>query len=395
VGFLFKATSINVARAIYALNWFDIAPGLTYIAGDLNLRIVQLGIATTFFYVGLAPFQLIGGAIASRIGSRKVAFIGLILLGIGAILSGASNNLLELSLSRFVAGWGSAFFFSPGLSILRDLSPPEAYPVQVGIYNGVFGLGAGAGAFGWVFVDKAIGWRLGLAVGGILMIAVAIENFIVLRGMKEHKAESMGFSRKMFTIIRNKFLWFLAIGTLAATFVETIGGQFLVYFGENYLRIGSFNSGLVDGVFLMIGFLGGLIGGHLLSSPRIRRPFTYTTLIISSIAFILIPHTLDVAELVLAAGVAGFTVQSGFSALYVLSMHYVKERSMVPFALSFVNFIGIAVGSVSPFFFTLITDRIGPDYGWLILGVLGIALVPVLLLAKPVQESQEIMEVPG
>ena len=105
MGYLFKATSINVARAIYALNWFDIAPGLTYISGDLNLRIVQLGIATTFFYVGLAPFQLIGGAIASRIGSRKVAVIGLILLGIGAILSGASNNLLELSLSRFVAGW--------------------------------------------------------------------------------------------------------------------------------------------------------------------------------------------------------------------------------------------------------------------------------------------------
>ncbi|MGC8617730.1 MAG: MFS transporter [Thermoplasmata archaeon] len=388
MGYLFKASSINLARAIYALNWFDIAPGLTYIANDLNLRIVQLGIATTFFYVGLALFQLIGGAIASRIGSRKIAFVGLILLGIGAVLSGASNNLIELSLSRFVAGWGSAFFFSPGLSILRDLSPPEAYPQQVGIYNGVFGLGAGAGAFGWVFVDKAIGWRLGLAVGGILMLAIAIENFIVLRGLEEHKAESIGFSKKLFTIVRNKFLWFWAVGTLAATFVETIGGQFLVYFGENYLNVGSFYSGLVDGVFLMIGLLGGFIGGYLLSKTRVRRPFTYLALIVTSIAFILIPHSLNVAELVLLAGVAGFTVQSGYSALYILSMHYVKERSMIPFALSFVNFIGIAVGSISPYFFTLLTDRIGPDYGWLILGLVGIALIPILLLAKPVPELE-------
>ncbi len=386
MGYLFKATSINIARAIYALNWFDIAPGLTYIASDLNLKIVQLGIITTFFYVGLAPFQLIGGAIASRIGSRKVAFVGLLLLGIGAVLSGLSNNLIELSLSRFLAGWGSAFFFSPGLSILRDISPPGAYPQQVGIYNGVFGLGAGAGAFGWVFVDKAVGWRLGLAIGGVLMLAAATENFVALRGMVEHKAESEGFNRKMFTIVRNKFLWFLAIGTLAATFVETIGGQFLVYFGENYLRVGSFYSGLVDGVFLTIGFLGGFVGGYLLSKSRIRRPFTYATLVVSSIAFILIPHSVNVAILVLVAGVGGFTVQSGFSALYVLSMHYVSDRSMVPFALSFVNFIGIAVGSVSPFIFTLLTDRLGPDYGWLILGLIGIALVPILFLARPVPE---------
>ncbi len=382
MGYLFKATSINFARAIYALNWFDIAPGLTYISKDLGLQVVQLGIVTTFFYVGLAPFQLIGGALASRIGSKRVAFIGLLLLGLGAIASGFSHNLVELSFSRFLAGWGSAFFFSPGLSILRDISPVESYPLQVGIYNGVFGLGAGAGAFGWVFVDRAIGWQLGLMVGGVLVIAVAIENLFALRGVEEHKAESIGFRKKMYTVVRNKYLWLLAIGTLAATFVETIGGQFLVYFGENYLKITSIYSGFIDGLFLTIGFLGGVVGGYFLSKSAIRRPFTYTTLVVSSIAFILIPFSGSLIVLTIIVAICGFSVQSGFSALYVLSLPYVRDKSMVPFALSFVNFIGIAVGSVSPFVFTLITDRIGPDFGWVILGILGIALVPILFLTK-------------
>jgi MFS family permease len=382
VGYLFKATSINVARAVYALNWFDIAPGLTYISKDLGLQVVQLGIVTTFFYVGLAPFQLIGGALASRIGSRRVAFIGLLLLGLGAIASGFSHNLAELSFSRFVAGWGSAFFFSPGLSILRDISPVESYPLQVGIYNGVFGLGAGVGAFGWVFIDKVIGWQLGLVIGGVLVISIAIENAIALRGVKEHKAESIGFKEKMITVVRNKYLWFTAIGTLAATFVETIGGQFLVYFGENYLRIASVYSGFIDGLFLTIGFLGGVVGGYFLSKVHIRRPYTYVTLVVSSIFFILIPFSGNLVILTLIVAVCGFSVQSGFSALYVLSLLYVRDKAMVPFALSFVNFIGIAVGSVSPFFFTLLTDRIGPDFGWIILGILGIAFVPILLLAK-------------
>jgi hypothetical protein len=55
---------------------------------------------------------------------------------------------------------------------------------------------------------------------------------------------------------------------------------------------------------------------------------------------------------------------------------------MVPFALSFVNFIGIAIGSVSPIAFTLFTDRIGYAYGWIILGAVGMALIPLLFFVK-------------
>ena len=29
MGYRLKATSVHVARALYALNWFDVAPGLT------------------------------------------------------------------------------------------------------------------------------------------------------------------------------------------------------------------------------------------------------------------------------------------------------------------------------------------------------------------------------
>ncbi len=386
MGYLFKASSINLARAIYALNWFDIAPGLSYISTDLGLKIVQLGIATTFFYVGLAPFQLVGGALASRIGSRKVAFIGLVMLGLGAIASGFSKNLLDLSASRFIAGWGSAFFFSPGLAILRDISPPDSYPLQVGIYNGVFGLGAGIGALGWVFVDKAIGWQLGLIAGGLLIIAVAMENFIVLRGDEEAKAESIGLSSKIFTIVRNKYLWFIAIGTLAATFVETIGGQFLVLFGEKYMGINRIDSGFIDGLFLMIGFLGGVVGGHLLSKAKIRMPFVYTILIVASITFMAVPFARNLVLLTAIVAVCGFSVQSGFSALYVLAVPRIKDNAMIPFALSFVNFIGIAVGSVSPFAFTLIVNGIGPAYGWIILGIVGMLLIPFLFLSTRNEE---------
>ncbi|MEM4056984.1 MAG: MFS transporter, partial [Thermoplasmatales archaeon] len=62
MGYSLKTYSVIISRALYALNWFDIAPGLVYISSDLNLRVVDLGIITTFFYLGLAIFQLVGGA---------------------------------------------------------------------------------------------------------------------------------------------------------------------------------------------------------------------------------------------------------------------------------------------------------------------------------------------
>lgn len=382
MGYLFKATSINVARAIYAINWFDIAPGLTYISKDLGLKLIQLGIATSFFYVGLAAFQMIGGALASRMGAKKVAFIGLLLLGLGGIFSGLSLSLPDLVAARFIAGSGSALFFSPGLSILRDISPPESYGLQVGIYNGAFSLGGGIGAFGWVFLDKAVGWQMGLIIGGLLVIAISIENFIVLRGSREEKVERSGFGRKMLSIVRNKFLWILSIATIISTFAETIGGQFLVYYGENFLGMTASQSGFVDGVFLTIGFAGGLLGGHFLSNVRRRRRFSYIVLIVIGISFMLIPLGRNFVALTVLAGVAGFSVVSGFSILYVLAVPYVKDKGMVPFALSFVNFIGIAIGSVSPIAFTLFTDRIGYAYGWVILGAVGMALIPLLFFVK-------------
>jgi len=52
-----RAISVNVARAVYALNWFDITPGLIFISQDLDLKLVYLGVATTAFYIGLATLS--------------------------------------------------------------------------------------------------------------------------------------------------------------------------------------------------------------------------------------------------------------------------------------------------------------------------------------------------
>lgn len=382
LGYRISSASINTARAIYALNWFDIAPGLTYIAKTLSLRILDLGIMTTSFYVGLAMFQMVGGVLASRYGPKMVAFIGITILGAAGILSGLSTNLLELVLFRYVAGAGSALFFSPGLSLLRHISPPESFGFQVGIYNGAFNLGGGIGAFGWVFVDSVVGWRLSLIIGGLLAIGIALENLVVLRGLKEPKVGTSGFGRRLSSIIKNKYLWIVATGTIVVIFSETIIGQFIIYFSENNLRMTASEAGFIDGLFLIIGFVGGVIGGHIFSTTKHRMAYTYFVLGITGFMFIMIAFARNFVVLTIIIGILGLVTVSGFSILYTIAAEIVEDKAMVSFSLSFVNFIQLVIGSISPFVFADIAYYMNYTYAWAILGIFGLLMIPLLISSR-------------
>ena len=119
MGYRIQATSINVARAVYALNWFNIAPGLKYIASDFQFQIIQLGIITTAFYIGLSTFQMVGGLLSGRIGNKNTAVLGITILGVSVIATGLSGNLPELFVSRLFAGMDRRFFSLPPLACLQ------------------------------------------------------------------------------------------------------------------------------------------------------------------------------------------------------------------------------------------------------------------------------------
>ncbi|MCL5874537.1 MAG: MFS transporter [Candidatus Thermoplasmatota archaeon] len=381
MGYALKAGSVVFARAIYALNWLDIAPGLVLISESLNLKLIDLGIVTTSFFLGLTVFQLLGGGLASRIGSRKVAFIGLILLGIGGIASGFSFNLDSLIISRFTAGIGSAFFFSPGLILLKEVSPPESYGFQVGMYEAAFSLGGGIGAFGWVFVNQLVGWRIGLVIGGVLSVGIALENYIILMDIGDERNLGAEFGKRILEILKSKILWLLPIATISGIVTENIVGQFIVYYGEKYLLLSITESGLVDGLYFAFGVFGGVVGGYFLKNTRIRLRFSYLVFILTGVLFIAIPFLKNFIALSIDVAVLGFISISIFSILYLLAVENSRDKSMASFSLSFVNFIQMAIGSVSPVVFTFLTYRLGYEYGWIILGVVGLLVVPLITLS--------------
>ncbi len=375
-----QTASINTSRALYALNWFNIAPGLSYIAHDFNIQIVQLGEMTTAFYVGLAVFQMAGGLLASRIGNRNTAIFGIMLLGASVIFTGLSQSLAEIVASRFFAGVGSAFFFSPALGLVSEIVPYEKYAFHVGLFNGSFNLGAGMGVIGWSFLDSAYGWRAPLIMAGAFLIAVSVENMIVLRNVNS-RPSNLDIGRRAFKVFKNREIWIFSIVAISAILSETIVGNLFVYYAEQYLRYGSTEASSIGSIFLLVGFAGGILGGYVFGRTKRKFLAFLSVSLIVALLTLMIPLSGSYYYLLALMTFLGIFTVNGFSMLYSLIVLRTTDRGMISFSLSIVNFIQNIIGSTTPFFFGLISHYYGYPISWETLGVIGIActflIIPV------------------
>lgn len=372
MGYRVQATSINASRAVYALNWFNIAPGLKYIASDLDLQIVQLGIITTAFYIGLAAFQMVGGLLASRIGNRNTSVLGLTVLASSVIATGLAMNLAELFIFRLLAGIGSAMFFSPALGLLADIVPRESYSFYVGLFNGSFNLGGGLGIIGWNFLDQAFGWRLPLFFAGGVMLFLAIENMVVLWNYKPDPANRLHIFRRARDVLKKPLIWILPIIALSGVLSETILGQLFVYYAETSLHFSENLASSLGTIYLIIGFLGGALGGYIFGTVRKRfTVFLLSTVVLSALTVVL-AFASNYYILLLLVMILGLLTVNTLSMLYTLIVERAEDRGMVSFSLGFVNFVQNLIGAFSPTAFSVIAFYRGYTTSWVTIGAIGL-----------------------
>ncbi|KAA8923170.1 MFS transporter [Thermoplasma sp.] len=367
-----RAYSIIFARSLYALNWFDIAPALKYISVDLNINVIEIGLVTTSFYIGLALFQLVGGSLAHRIGNLVVSITGLTILGVSGILSGLSRNFIELATFRFTAGAGSALFFSPALGIISDIVPVDRYGSYVSIYNGAFSFGAGTGIFAFGYLDTVSGWRLSLVIGGLLLLIADAAMFLMIR--KENTRVRRPMS-ELIAAAKKAAIWILPVLTVGSAISETIMGQLFVYYLEEYRHFSAITASAAGSFFLFVGLPGGFISAYIIRRYSKRVQVT-SLLAVMGIIFFLVPFEGNIVEILIT--LFAFSVLSiyGFSYLYMEAS--IINRSAVSFSLSIVNFVQMMISSAIPYLYTYAIYSISVNVGWYLLGI--ISLVPALFL---------------
>lgn len=388
MGYRIQAGSINASRAVYALNWFNIAPGLKYISSDLNLQIVQLGIITTAFYIGLSTFQMVGGLLASRIGNRNTSVLGLTILGVSVIATGLSMNLVQLFMFRLLAGVGSAMFFSPALGLLADIVPRKSYSFYVGLFNGSFNLGGGMGIIGWNFLDQAFGWRLPLFFAGGIMLFLAAENLAVLWGYRPDPANRMNIFRRAKDVLRKPMIWILPVIALAGILTETVLGQLFVYYAETSLHFSENLASSLGTIYLVVGFFGGALGGYIFGTARKRITMFLSSTVILSLLTVLLAFISDYYLLLVLVILLGLLTVNSLSMLYTLVVERAEDRGMVSFSLAFVNFVQNIIGAFSPTVFSVIAFYQGYTTSWVTIGAIGLGCALLGLTLKSELRSE-------
>src|SRR5712664_1266234 len=99
------------------------------------------------------------GKLSDIYGRKRFFLAGLLVFIAGSMLSGASENILELIAFRALQGLGSGAFFTVGLAIVGASVKPEQRSRVLGITGSVFGLGAIMGPTVGSYLVQTVGWR--------------------------------------------------------------------------------------------------------------------------------------------------------------------------------------------------------------------------------------------
>jgi EmrB/QacA subfamily drug resistance transporter len=113
--------------------------------GGLGASQSQLEWAINSYTLVFAGLLFTFGVIGDRIGRKRMLMIGLVLFGIGSLLSAYSGNPGELIAARAAMGLGGAAVMPQTLSIISNVFEPRERAKAIGIWASAVGIGVAIG----------------------------------------------------------------------------------------------------------------------------------------------------------------------------------------------------------------------------------------------------------
>ncbi|MEU3861606.1 MFS transporter [Streptomyces sp. NPDC028722] len=145
------------------------------ISKDLDTSVQGVQVAITVFLLVMAALMIPGGKLTDRYGRKRCFVVGLLVYGVGALLSAVSPGLGVLILGNSVLeGVGTALLIPP-VYILTTLLYPDltSRARAFGIIMALGGIGAAAGPLIGGLITTGISWRAAF-VFQALVIAVIV-----------------------------------------------------------------------------------------------------------------------------------------------------------------------------------------------------------------------------
>lgn len=118
---------------------------LPTIVRDLDASNSQLQWMVDSYTLVFAGLLLTAGSLGDRFGRRGALQVGMVVFGLGSVLSAFADTPNQLIVTRGVMGIGGAFIMPATLSIITNVFPPEERGRAIGLWAAIAGV---AGALG-------------------------------------------------------------------------------------------------------------------------------------------------------------------------------------------------------------------------------------------------------
>jgi MFS family permease len=143
---------------------------------DLDTTVQGIQIAITIFLLVMAALMIPGGKLTDKYGRKRLFMLGLIVYGVGAVLSALSPGLGMLIIGNSILeGVGTAMLIPP-VYILTTLLFTElsSRARAFGVISAMGGVGAAAGPLIGGLIASAISWRAAFIFQALIIVLIVL-----------------------------------------------------------------------------------------------------------------------------------------------------------------------------------------------------------------------------
>ncbi|OMJ83606.1 hypothetical protein SteCoe_15392 [Stentor coeruleus] len=237
--------------------------------GGIDVGTIGLGLIGSTSLLATIPFSPVSAYFSQSYNSNRIIFIGIIIWGIGTLLTSMALNFWTLLVSRLLVGFGASAFISLCNPCVLEIAPEDKKTIWLGIvsYNQMLGIVIGLN-YG-PFIKNLTGiWRYAFVFDFFLAIPLAIflilpkENQKLIFRPKEGSDESMIGQIKI--IIQNPVLVAIILGVAALAFVGTGFSYWTIDFLQTYFHMESESANFIYSMLQLVSGLFGIGAGSLL-----------------------------------------------------------------------------------------------------------------------------------
>ena len=374
--------ALGLSRFAYT----SILPPMQEALGLTNTQAGGLATANLLGYLVLSVFM---GALAARIGPRRVISAGCLLMALGMLVTGLSHSYLPALVGRVIAGFGAAGSNIPANTIIARWFSRR----RRGIATGFVSTGASLGLIvagplvPWIMsLYPVAGWRVSWYVLAGITFVLAVTSALVLRDHPGYEPEGIESEASHGKVEWRQLYLSGRVWRLGACYF-CFGFSYIIYltfFAKRLIADVGYTQQEAGTLFMILGWASlpcGIMWGWI--ADRIgRRAAMAIALCLQAIAEALFALRTEPAGLTLSAVIWGLTAW-GMPMLMAVTSGDIVGPVMAPAAYGFLTIFHGVGQAAGPYVAGMMADRL-PSFsasyllaaGVALLGAVGLSLLP-------------------